>query len=311
VPAVRGIQFLFNNPLVEKQQARVYAISAAVLLTFAILFFLVPFPLYTRAEGVMWLPEKSQIRVETEGFVSQLLAEQDSQVSPGTALLSTQDPLLTSEIKVSTYRLQELEAKYYQKLHNEYPKAQMIKEEIAAARAELQRLQEKVANQIVRSSEEGLFVVPKADDLLDKWVKHGELVGYVVKYPLTTVRAVVSQDRIGLLQQHIETVELRLVEDTEQVYQGKVERAVPAASNQLPSAALGQAGGGEIAVDPTDKEGGKAFETVFQYDIQLLEPPSLHHLGSRVYLRFSHGHETLALQCYRLARQLFLRKFGI
>lgn len=121
----------------------------------------------------------------------------------------------------------------------------------------------------------------------------------------------VTQDRIGLMRQRVEGVGVRLAEDMGRIYAGRIVREMPAASDKLPSVALGQNGGGEIAVDPTDRHGDKAFETVFQFDVGLSAQGGLRNLGSRVYVRFDHGDEPLARQGYRKLRQLFLRRFSV
>ncbi len=311
VPLAKSVHFLLRNPAIEKQRIRAVCVSVGILAMVLGLFFVVPLPLYTRAEGVLWLPEKSRVRAETDGFVRQLLVKPNSHVSPGEALLVTEDSLLTGRLAVLEYRQRELEARYAAEWHEDYPKAQMIKEEMSAVNAELEQTRKRVANLVVKSHAEGVFIVPRAEDLVGKWLKHGEMVAYVVQYPVATVKVVVTQDRIGLLRQGIRRVDLRLAEDVEHIYSGKVEREVPAASDRLPSTALGQAGGGEIAVDPTDKQGAKAFETVFQFDIKLPEQTVFRNLGSRVYLRFDHGDEPLAWQWYRKLRQLFLKRFGV
>lgn len=311
VPLTKSMHFLLTSPLIEKRRARAVWISSGSLAMVLILLFWAPLPLYTTAEGVVWLPEKSQVRAESEGFVRRLLVPPNSTVSAGQALFETEDPLLSKRLEVLEYRQRELDARYLSKWREDYTKAQMIKEEMAEVQAELQRTRERVDKLVVRSGAEGVFIVPKAEDIVDKWVKHGELLAYVVQYPLTTVRAVITQDRIGLLRQRINGVDLRLVEDVGHIYAGSIDRAVPAASDWLPSTALGQSGGGQIAVDPSDKQGAKAFETVFQFDIKLPEQAEFHNLGSRVYLRFDHGDEPLAWQWYRKLRQLFLRKFSV
>ena len=81
---------------------------------------------------------------------------------------------------------------------------------------------------------------------------------------------------------------------------------IAAASNQLPSAALGAAGGGPLAVDATDPEGLRTPEAVFQLELGLLEEAGAR-IGERVYVRFDHGSEPLALRAFRALRRLLLR----
>jgi len=106
-------------------------------------------------------------------------------------------------------------------------------------------------------------------------------------------------------------VEIRLSENIADTLPAVVKREVPAATDQLPSRTLGQQGGGEIAIDPRDMEGTKAFQKIFLFDIALPEQVSVYHVGDRVYVRFDHGWEPLLWRWYRSARQLFLRKFNV
>src|SRR5262249_13173827 len=147
------------------------------------------------------------------------------------------------------------------------------------------------------------------EDLLDRRVRQGELVAYVVQYPVTTVRVVVTQDAIGLVRQRVFDVQVRSAERVSEVLPARIRRQVPGASKVLPSAALGESGGGRVALDPLDKEGKKAFEALFQFDLELLQETDLKNIGERVYVRFDHGYEPLAHQWYRKIRQLFLRRF--
>ncbi len=70
-------------------------------------------------------------------------------------------------------------------------------------------------------------------------------------------------------------------------------------------------GGGKIAIDPHDADGLQTLDKVFQFDLDLNTKIPVTKLGGRVYVRFDHGLEPLALQWYRHLRQLFLRRFGI
>ena len=125
------------------------------------------------------------------------------------------------------------------------------------------------------------------------------------------VRAVVTQADIGLMRKRLTGVEVRLAEQSATPLQAEIERIVPAADLNLPSAALGTGGGGDIPVDPTDPEGLRALDTIFQLDISLPEQVKNPHIGGRVYVRFEHGRMPLAMQWYRSLRQLFLRKFYV
>jgi putative peptide zinc metalloprotease protein len=106
-------------------------------------------------------------------------------------------------------------------------------------------------------------------------------------------------------------VQVRLAENIKRLYPAEIIREIPAASDMLPSPALGLPGGGTIPVNPEDEKGEKAFEPVFHIDLAFPPGTDVRHIGERVYIRFNHGRESLALQWYRLGRQLFLRTFSV
>ena len=90
-----------------------------------------------------------------------------------------------------------------------------------------------------------------------------------------------------------------------------MKRIVPAASERLPSSALGREGGGDLPVDPTDPTGGRAVESVFEAVLELPADVPVAMAGGRVYIRFDHGLEPLGMQWYRRLRQLFLSRFHV
>ena len=90
-----------------------------------------------------------------------------------------------------------------------------------------------------------------------------------------------------------------------------IKRVVPAGSEQLPSMALGSAGGGDIMVTTEDRKGVTAIQKVFQFELVLQNNADIEHIGSRVYVRFGHGSEPLAEQWFRSLRQLFLRRLNV
>ena len=90
-----------------------------------------------------------------------------------------------------------------------------------------------------------------------------------------------------------------------------LRREVPAATDQLPGRALSQEGGGEIAIDPRDMLGIKAFQKVFLFDVEVPTREGLIPVGGRVYARFDHGKEPLVWRWYRVVRKLLLRRFNV
>jgi putative peptide zinc metalloprotease protein len=120
----------------------------------------------------------------------------------------------------------------------------------------------------------------------------------------------VPQQSVDLVRSRTEQVRVKLAEQLPETLPAIVRREVPMASDRLPSLALSQAGGGQVALDPRDGQEARSMQTHFEFELEL---PTGHPvgIGGRVYVRFEHGSETIAEQVYRAVRQLFLERFAV
>lgn len=310
-PVARGAKFLFISPRVKPKRGRALLVTCLILTCFLAFIFFVPFPLNTQTEGVIWIPETSYVRAGTEGFVERLLKEPGSRVKKQDLLIECADPFLPAQIKVLAARLQELKVQLDTQLLMDRVQADITKEEIKKVTAELERAQERANELTIRSLAEGIFICPLARDLPGKFVKRGELIGYVLDRQEITARVVIKQSDIDLVRQKTKGVKVRFPEKISEIIPSAIKREVPAATDQLPSRTLSHAGGGEMAIDPRDTMGLKAFEKIFLFDLELPKDWKAYHVGGRVYARFDHGWEPLIWRWYRSVRELFLRKFNV
>jgi putative peptide zinc metalloprotease protein len=232
-------------------------------------------------------------------------------VADGQPLVLTRDPSLEAEVAVLEAKLRELFARHHAERGTDLVRAQITLDEIGNVEAALARARERVGDVVIRSPANGTFLAPRSRDLPGRFVEQGELIGYVVGAPVSTVRVVLPQADAALVQERTEGVEARLSRDVERVLAGTILREVPAASHRLPDRALGTQGGGRVAVDPLDSEGLRTLEPVFQLDVGIPEEASVREIGGRVYVRFDHGSEPIALRGYRALRRVFLRRLGV
>jgi putative peptide zinc metalloprotease protein len=311
VPVVKMFRFIVSNPMVQKNRFRVMSSSLA-LITFLLGFlFFFPMPLNTYAEGVVWLPEQAKVRAQTEGVVSQIRVDSNTLVENDQILLELDDPILNLKKNLLDYQLKELLAKLNEVRMVDRVKIQIIEEKIKSVNAEIVDMSERIEHLTLKSQRRGVFILPYAEDMQDRFLRKGDLAGYVVNYPISSIRAVVTQDNIGLVRERTELIEIRLASRISRVYPAKIIRLIPSASDRLPSPALGLTGGGVIPMNPTDENGEKTFEPVFQLELGVVEDMQLKNIGERIYIRFNHGRESLAMQWYRAGRQLFLRTFSV
>ncbi|NIO25470.1 MAG: HlyD family efflux transporter periplasmic adaptor subunit [Gammaproteobacteria bacterium] len=311
MPTGKALGYLFFNPAVRRTRVRAVFVISSLLVAVVGGLFLAPAPHWTRAEGVLWLPEQAHVRAGTDGFIVRLLVPAESHLKRGDAVIELEDPLLDAHLKVLEAQRKELKAEFDAVQYEDRVEAQKIEDELKTVKASIARARERIDDLIVRSTSDGILVVPQAQDLPGRFVHHGEPIAYVVDFKEMTARVVVPQGDVGLVRRDTESVEVRLADDVARALPATILREVPAASDRLPSAALGSVGGGQFQVDPQDEQGTRALDQIFQFDLSLPPDTEIGNAGGRVYVRFDHGTEPLAQQWYRSLRQLFLRQFTI
>lgn len=311
LPLFNMVHFIAVSPSIQKKRCRVIGSCGALLGLLMTLISIVPFPSYTLAEGIVWVPDNAQLRAESDGFSGPLLTGNNSRIDSGMGILQLQDPFLQTQVEIQQAKLKKLEANYRAEKFNDLVKAQILKEQIPAVQAELANAQKNVQSMQLKSATQGQLLIPDADDLPGQFFKQGDLIGYVINNSLPIVRTVVTQGDMGKLQAGTERVQIRLANHLDQVIPAKIIRIIPEATNRLPSAALATSAGGKMILDPDRTEDLVTLENFFLVDVEFspLDPAIL--IGTRTYVRFDHGGQPLATQWYRSLRQLFLRQFNV
>jgi len=310
IPAVKHVHFLFTAPRLQRNRTRAVFASFALTVSVAAILFGVPMPLSTMAEGVVVPPDHSEVRAATDGVVARFVAKPDTRVSKGDPLLETEDPLLRSQLRILEAKLRELTAKQHAlQVDREQVKADILQEQIKVVEADLVSTNERAGSLVIHSPADGVFLVDQPDDMPGRFVRQGDLIGYVTDLEQPTIHVAVAQADIGLVRTETKAASVRLAGRMDQVITAAIDRQVPAAVNRLPSPALGPLGGGPFAVQSDDQSGTRTTEDIFQMELTL--PVTVSRLGERVYVRFDHGKETLAQQWYRSFRQLFMKRFSV
>jgi len=310
-PSLRGARALQRDVRVAHNRSRVALGLGATLAGAALLLFVIPLPAWTTAQGVVWPPAHSEIRAGGDGFVSRILVRPGTAVSEGDALLALDDPLLRARLRRLEARERELLARVHATRLESIVASSVQREELLAVRAELARERELARARIVNAPSAGTVVLPVAENLSGRFVRRGDLLGYVANFSEPTVRAVVPQADIARVRGSTRRVRVRLLGDSGRTHEGRLTREVPAASDRLPSVAFGAVGGGSIAVDLRDREGLTAVESFFQLDIALPAESGLHAIGARALVRFEHERRPLAPLLFDAVRRLFLGRLGV
>ena len=310
-PPLKGIYFMLTSPRIRSVRPRALTVTALIVGLLVFLIGFVPVPYRTATEGVVWIPEEAIVRAGTDGFIDKLVVPSGTRVEAGTSLVTLDNRPLSAYEQVSSAYVTEVEARRILYLSTDLVKAGMVRDELEQAHNRLSRARSETADLIVRSKVAGTFIVPSPEDLPSRFVRKGELLGYVVQADRMTIRAVVSQTIIDLVRSRTEGADVRLSENLSKIISADIKRLVPGATMELPARQLGTAGGGKIATDPTDRQGTKALQKMFQIDLEIPAGANPLKLGGRAYVRFNHGWAPLAVQWYFQIRQIFLSRFDV
>ncbi|HEY4542906.1 MAG TPA: hypothetical protein VIG66_11100 [Noviherbaspirillum sp.] len=311
MPVFKNVKYLANSPRLRTRRGRAVAVSTAAIGTALLVLFVLPAPSYTRAQGVVWAPEEAQVRAAVDGFVESLAVPAGEQVAKGQILIRTTDPVLVARAAAAEADLLELQARRDAARVSSRVQADILEQQIAHAEVALEIARKRLEEVRILAPSAGSFVIADQQNMPGRFVQRGELLGFVTGKELRTVRVVVTQANADRVREDTVGVQVRPTERVAEAMDAKVLRALPGATEQLPSMTLSTQGGGEIVLDPKAPDEGRALEKLFVVDLEVPPDSGLTYLGSRVHVRFEHTPEPLGVQWVRSARRIFMKKFSV
>jgi putative peptide zinc metalloprotease protein len=309
-PALKALNYLMSDKQLASKRARALGVTGAGVALAILLLVAVPMPMSTSVEAVLWLPDEARVKVESSGEVAQLLVVDGTTVEQGQELVRLHNPVLMANLAVQQAHLREYEARYQQAWVEDRAQAQLFEQDINAIKAEIELLQSRVVNLVVRSPSSGIFRITRQYHLPGSFLRQGDEFALIEKPDSVRVRAALLQDEIGLVRQATAGVSIKFASNPLQSIEAEMAQDIPVATRELPSQVLGTQGGGRLAVDSTHPSGTRVKEEVFLLDLALNDFVQSGRYGERAYVRFQHPAEPLAAQWYRALQQLFIRHFS-
>lgn len=313
LPLGKTIKQAIDDPLIQEKRIRLLSVSFFAILFLGWLLAVKPFPSATLVDGVVWMPEQSQLRVAHHCFGSEVLVR-PGYVDRDTILFTCEDDeLMTQRISLLAREV-ELEADLSIARQRDRVMAQNILSELMHVRQNIADVDRRIELLKVKSPHSGVFVMPSVDDFQGRWLLRGEVVGYVLDPNRFTVVAAVPQGASDRIRSDLKHVEMRSIDNVWVGHEARIQREVPAATRELPSMALALQGGGRIGVAPSieREQAPQTLDPVFIVELTLENVDAFSQtLGSRVFLRFEHTPETIVRQVWRPIRELFMKRFGI
>ncbi len=313
LPLLRQLRFVLFDERLRGHRQRAIGWTLGTISLLVVLLGVIPAPSWTRTEGVVWAREDALVRAGTQGVIESFDAEPGSWVEPGARLAMLEDPEIVSEYAIAEANVRANRAQYDLDRTEDRVQAGITRQSLEHAERRLARAAEELAALEVKSKAAGRFLVEAPDDQIGRFLRRGEVIGYVMTFDPLIVRVAVSADSVDLVRNRTRRVEVRLAEQIDAIHPATIASEVPAATEELPSLALSTQGGGEIALDPGSAPGAapRAFERYFLFDLAVDLADAPVGVGGRVYVRFVHEPEPVLVQIYRSARRLFLSQFNV
>ncbi|UHC18633.1 biotin/lipoyl-binding protein [Methylobacterium currus] len=310
-PLVKGALFLLTDRKLDGRRGRALRVTGAALAVLVAVVFAVPLPYATTAQGVVWVPDRSELRARTDGILAEFLTEPGRQARQGDTLARLDDPALDARVALLEAQLGELRMRYDAARLGDRVQAGILEEQIGSAEQTLAAFRTRAADRVLRAERDGRLVVPAAADLPGRYFRRGDRIGFVLRADDPVVRVVVPQADVDLVRSRPGPVAARFADSPHLRHAATILREVPGAQSEVPSLALTPQGGGVIAVDSTTGDKPRALQSIFVFDVQVAGGIPLDVIGERVHVRFDHGSEAIGWRLLRGLRQLFLSQFRV
>ena len=312
LPLAKLIWFLLANPRVHRGGVRAYSGAVMALLVVLAGVFMLPLPLNTYADGVIWVSEDAEITVGESGFVDLIPHVSGGRVEAGELLLQLSNRQLEMELGAINARRKALLARHAADRVVDRARAQLTAIELNHNQARIDELKARLSALTLNVQVPGALLVGNTADMPGSFVRKGEVLGFVVSDTSVRIRTLVEQVDAGLVRDRLQGVRVLMADNLNQEYEARLTRQVPAASDRLPSPVLSTQGGGQVVLKPDTSNGEpRAMNTLFHIELTFSQLPGHPRVGQRVHVKFLLGYEPAGYQVLRRARQLFLSRFQL
>ncbi|MEM7576862.1 MAG: hypothetical protein AAF328_05235 [Planctomycetota bacterium] len=314
VPLGKWIKYLLLDAEVERTRGWSQFVSVAFLLGMIGWLGWLPLPDHARAAGLVEPVVFEPVYAGADGFVTEIGSKQA--VASGASLYASENAELRSERDALDARLRRMGAERRKARMEGVAESRIVDDQIVALGQRLERVQRDL-DRLSRSAEQNATWVPRsASRQVGRFVSRGEGLGVLASLEDTVIRAAADQylrPQLEAAARESWQVEMKLAGRPDATFLGVVDRVGDAGLEQLPSAALGYAAGGPVAVDPSDPEGLKAAEDFFEVRVVpsgVPEGAPTLMAGQRVTVRFKFDDKPLLQQGWLELRRLFQKRFG-
>lgn len=303
--------YLSSNPILARRRLRAVSVTLGLAALLLLTLDGIPFPHYFRAPGVVESEQWSQVLNDSPGYLERVVSRPGAPVKAGDPLIVLANRELDLEISQARARYEEVQARLRQAMQEQLPNVKPLNQRLESIRKELEQSELDRQRLTIRARQDGVWIAPQVHHYVGRWMVRGSDLGLVVGPSAYVFKATVAQeDGDRLFKHQFPKAEVRLFGQADTVVPVGNLEIIPAEKRQLPSAALGWAGGGEMPVAPDDPEGRRTLEPFFEVraNVEPAAAAALFH-GRAGRIRFQLAPEPLLPRWIRKLRQVLQKRY--
>jgi len=317
LPLFKFLKYLISSPQLQHQRFRAMTSTVVMGGLATALLAGVPMPERVRVKGVLQASEFRELYSESGGTLVQLLARPGSWVQVGQPLARLDNPELDYELRSARRQREQLLAQEVQAVSIAVANLQALVRQRQAIEEKITQLLQQQKALVVLAPIEGIWSASELEASRGQWIGRGAGLGTVVDDRSWRFVAVLPQVSTHLFEAGVLQTEVRIRGQQEFNLLSVKTEVMPFEQGQLPSPALGMAGGGDIAVQSSDPKGLTAAEPFFRIHAQLPaagagQAQDMRRLHGRLgTMRITLPDSPLLVQWERGLRQFLQRKFRV
>jgi putative peptide zinc metalloprotease protein len=310
LPFIKGIRYVCFSPKLMNRRMRALGIVTLFLAVIVAFLAFVPMPYYFRSDGVVRSSNFQNVYTSSPGQIIELVTSSGEIVEAGQVLARLSNHELEQEGVLLRIERERGDLLMRQDRSEQGTKLAGLRAFLKALDSREQVLKEQLKNLVVRAPVSGRWIADDLHEVMGSVLPRGQSLGMVRGEEEYIFAAVIHQRDAGRL--NLIDSELKIHgQEAEDLMLTDLD-AIPAGQDDLPSAALGVAGGGSMGVATDDQVGNRATAPYFQVrgKIEAAEGMILQH-GQRGVARFPLPKTPLMSQWSHAVRQFFQREYQL
>ncbi|MHC4788081.1 MAG: efflux RND transporter periplasmic adaptor subunit [Planctomycetota bacterium] len=311
-PLVKLLNYVFLARSTRPVRLRAVGVFLVVVGGLAYLLGGIPATAGVRTPCALEPYEQRVLRAEWAGFFARVHVKDGDRVQEGQILAELTNEELDFSIQHMQRRMEALAARIRMLETRHQASAQAQKYRMEMLRKDLELLRQRKASLTVRAPFGGQIIAPELARTEGRFLNLGDPLFAIASLDKLRVVAVVSDADVPAVRAaQDEGVRIKFASAPDRVYMARVERVHPSATHAPPPAALSNAAGGEVLLDPHAPQGQRTLLPWYRVDLILLEAEGRPPVGATGTARFLVGQEPLGMQMWLRFRRMLHRRFLI